>query len=642
MSGHNQACHRNRGYNVICNYYPFKWNDDDGMASGGKAILGWQGQGKDGRNRISCKTGFSHFVDTCVEATLLETLPAPASWTDAEAVCEPLGATVFRAGSWLVWEAVKYFLVDTGNAQPFWVGKWDSVENDIFLKETISWADGGRDASGECVVADPVDLKWSRADCNSPASFLCMQQAKGGHACPSGYTPMVGKHKSCYRISSDISGPEVGGNAHGSISTANILCLEDGTSLASPETSDDRDTLAAWVQQSGIPLSGIVSENSPFKAFTGLRYYKKDSPPYDDERYYSPWEASILAANGTDRAGAGPWNWDQPCRVIESGASNTNLKQSTCLEEHDGSIAQRAVCESRLCEPATDVLCTFPFSTAGRKYDKCTLSGSDTAWCSTEVDSEGVHVPGKEQDCPGSCSSSTCPVGFWPLVRNVCIQESATHLSDVVSSIDEAEEICLSQGARLYQPRSTKSLVVLARNTPAFYKSGNPSTILPFATNQETALGITAQEEGGTMKLFYRDGSEVSPTFIDIPDGLEWDSALDVDPAKTAVNFVSLGKIGNSLPNNFSDGVRPSLSFICEARTFTTIDGDDPGKACHFPFKVNSTSGWYHSCVYDKDVLNRDLVWCATEVDADGVMVPGKSGICDDERRTTYKGPGTT
>ena len=28
--------------------------------------------------------------------------------------------------------------------------------------------------------------------------------------------------------------------------------------------------------------------------------------------------------------------------------------------------------------------------------------------------------------------------------------------------------------------------------------------------------------------------------------------------------------------------------------------------------------------------------------DADGVMVPGKSGICDDERRTTYKGPGTT
>ena len=142
------------------------------------------------------------------------------------------------------------------------------------------------------------------------------------------------------------------------------------------------------------------------------------------------------------------------------------------------------------------------------------------------------------------------------------------------------------------------------------------------------------------MKLYYRDGSEVSPTFIDIPDGLQWDSAPDVDPAKTAVNFVALGKIGNSLPDGFSDGVRPSLSYICEAKIFTTIDGDDPGKQCHFPFKVNATSGWYHSCVYDKDVLDRDLVWCATEVDAEGVVVAGKSGVCDDERRTAVAGPG--
>ena len=55
---------------------------------------------------------------------------------------------------------------------------------------------------------------------------------------------------------------------------------------------------------------------------------------------------------------------------------------------------------------------------------------------------------------------------------------------------------------------------------------------------------------------------------------------------------------------------------------------------------MNATSAWYHSCIYDKDVLDRDLVWCATEVDAEGVMVPGKSGICDDERRTAVSGPG--
>ena len=640
MSGHNQFCHRNRGHSVVCNYFPIHWTaDGEGMGSGGQAISGWMGQGMDGRARISCKQGFSHFIDTCIEASLLTTLPSPASWSDAEGVCEPLESKVFQAGSWLVWEAVKYFLAEKGNTEPFWVGKWEAVEANIFLSDTISWADGGKDASGSCVVADPASLEWSRADCNTQALFLCMQSKDA--SCPSGYAPLNGKHKSCFRISSDISGPEVGGNIHASISTANKMCLEDGASLASPETADDREALVSWFKQQGIPLSGVVSVESSFKAFTGLRFYRKPGDPYEDKKYYSPWEGSILESDGETTAGAGPSNpgWEEPCRLIDTGASHTNLDKSTCLEENGAGESTRVICETRKCEPVSGTFCTFPFTTAGRRFDKCTLSGGGAAWCSTEVDSQGVHVPGKEQDCPATCSSSICPVGFWPHL-NSCLQESATHPSDVVTSVEEAEERCLAQGARLYQPRSTRSLVVLAHRTAAFFKSGSPSTILPFASAQETALGISAKEEGGSMKLYYRDGSEVSPTFIDIPHGLEWDSAPDVDPAKTAVNFVSLGKIGNSLPNGFSDGVRPSLSYICEARPFTTIDGDDPGKSCHFPFKVNATSAWYHSCVYDKDVLDRDLVWCATEVDAEGVMVGGKSGICDDERRTAVAGPG--
>ena len=614
------------------------------MGSGGKAISGWQGQGKDGRARISCKQGFSHFIDTCIEASLLATLPSPATWPDAEDVCEPLESKVFQVGSWLVWEAVKYFLAEKGNTEPFWVGRWEDVEANVFLSETISWADGGKDKSGSCIVADPVDLKWSRTSCNNPALFLCMLPKDA--SCPKGYTPIEGKHKSCYRISTEISGPEVaGGNVHASISTANKICMEDGASLASPESAVDRDALVFWAQQQGIPLTGIVSVSSPFKAFTGLRFYKKDADPYENEKYYSPWEASIQVADGTDRAGTGPSSpgWDKPCRYLKSVSSNTdtNLHTTTCLDEYAPAVERRAVCETRICEPASNRVCTFPFSTAGRRYDKCTLSGSGTAWCSTEVDSQGVHVPGKEQDCPATCSSSICPVGFWPHL-NSCLQESATLPSDVVTSVEEAEERCFKQGARLYQPRSTRSLVVLAHRTATFFKSGtsDPTTILPFANAQETAIGVTAREDGGSMKLYYRDGSEVSPTFIDITDGLQWDSAPDVDPAKTAVNFVSLGKIGNSLPDGFSDGVRPSLSYICEARPYTTLGGDDPGKACHFPFKVNATSAWYHSCVYDKDVLDRDLVWCATEVDAEGVMVPGKRGICDDERRTAVSGPG--
>ena len=66
---------------------------------------------------------------------------------------------MFQAGSWLVWEAVKYFLAEQGNTEPFWVGKWEDVEANIFLSDTISWADGGKDGSGSCVVSNGVKLE---------------------------------------------------------------------------------------------------------------------------------------------------------------------------------------------------------------------------------------------------------------------------------------------------------------------------------------------------------------------------------------------------------------------------------------------------------------------------------------------------
>ena len=65
-----------------------------------------------------------------------------------------------------------------------------------------------------------------------------------------------------------------------------------------------------------------------------------------------------------------------------------------------------------------------------------------------------------------------------------------------------------------------------------------------------------------------------------------------------------------------------------------------PGKPCHFPFKLAKNSSWLHSCVYDKDVRGVDKIWCPTQVDIDGVVVPGKTGTCDDERNTAYAGPG--
>ncbi len=36
----------------------------------------------------------------------------------------------------------------------------------------------------------------------------------------------------------------------------------------------------------------------------------------------------------------------------------------------------------------------------------------------------------------------------------------------------------------------------------------------------------------------------------------------------------------------------------------------------------------------------KPYAWCATAVDANGVMLPNSYGNCDDERNTAYDGPG--
>ena len=51
--------------------------------------------------------------------------------------------------------------------------------------------------------------------------------------------------------------------------------------------------------------------------------------------------------------------------------------------------------------------CVFPFKYHGKSYDGCTLENADDGipWCSTEVDSQGVHVgtQGKWGHCGQEC-----------------------------------------------------------------------------------------------------------------------------------------------------------------------------------------------------------------------------------------------
>ena len=49
--------------------------------------------------------------------------------------------------------------------------------------------------------------------------------------------------------------------------------------------------------------------------------------------------------------------------------------------------------------------CVFPFIFGGRIHDRCTSIDGDAPWCSTSVDSTGVHVSGNWE----YCSDPACP-----------------------------------------------------------------------------------------------------------------------------------------------------------------------------------------------------------------------------------------
>ena len=96
-------------------------------------------------------------------------------------------------------------------------------------------------------------------------------------------------------------------------------------------------------------------------------------------------------------------------------------------------------------------------------------------------------------------------------------------------------------------------------------------------------------------------------------------------------------KIANLDCEGYSVDSSPYLAYVCEAKPMTTID---TFKHCHFPFKETAESSPSYSCLYAVDSKNKPYGWCATSVDADGVMISGEIGKCNDERNTAYSGPG--
>ena len=596
----------------------------------------------------ACPTGFTSFINTCIE--IPTTLPESDFETAASNTgCFADGKQILQPRGFLLAEALKYYFMNIGLTSSFWIGKWTDIENDPYHVQ-VEWAKNGKDVSGDCVLADVNDgFKWTRGDCSKSAAYLCQVLSPN---CPNGYTflPKAGK-SSCFKITEE-TGYEEGFLMYPSISTANKMCLADGTSLSAPDSKEEIVAVWDWITYK----NGVASlSRDYYNAFMGLRSFTErlTIPPSCSscqwqDHYYSPWTKNTPITDVSTSIGVLIGATDQSCTYIQRGQASGALRNTMCYNsEAATSPPTRAICEYRECRISDTESCVFPFRVGGRLYDKCTTVGTEkkTAWCSVETDENHNHIPGREATCPADCLASDCPVGFWPHL-GTCIQDSSSFPTDAQESIPAAEGVCMSQGARLYQPRSTRSIAALAKRTQQFYdktyKIGQAgwNGILGWSTTQETAIGITMEYISSGYKLLYRDGSIVPKGLTKDLSGLEWKTGYPImNDSMPCVNFAEKGYLINNGCDGYSGDETPNLSYVCEAKPFTTIDGDDAFKACHFPFKKTAESDWSHSCVYDKK-SGAPKVWCATEVDANGVVKKGKTGICEDERNTAYAGPG--
>ena len=483
--------------------------------------------------------------------------------------------------------------------------------------KVTDWADGGLDTSLDCVIADASDdYKWKSAACSETAEYLC----ELSHVpCPEGYeyAHTAGpRSKSCFKI---VSGGEYDNNGKwfNSITTAESLCMEDGTRLAAPPKTNNRDFLIDWLKARN-PFLRFTGDPEPAggardeRFWLGFRPFQhsltKDSSCTScnfEDQVISPWEAvPYLEADIMPllQPTSNTFLWTK-CMNLRMDVDRV-VQERECFSHSD--LNFYGICEYRHCETVNDNACIFPFKFSGRSYDTCiTLGSTDgTAYCATAVDNNGTLTTSEE--CHNRCSVSNCPVGFHPHLRS-CIRVSALHNNDVVTTVDEAEAHCLAMGSRLFQPRSAKSLRSLYRKNKAIssYKIYNRNN-----DNLRVILGTNISLDGPSPVPFYRDGTKFPYELIQPSGSWSWGDpgAPNTDDPNNTCIHLSRSLI---FANEHCDLGSPVGSYICEARPSEALDQlDEPsGAVCHFPFKKDADDFWRHSCVYDKTVKVSPFVW---------------------------------
>jgi hypothetical protein len=383
-----------------------------------------------------------------------------------------------------------------------------------------------------------------------------------------------------------------GPNYWQSITTAEKICMEEGTRLAAPDQIAGFSALQSWLYQYK-PNMEASGDTSFLRTWLGYRKIDQSFQGLEGFSVVSPWYNSSQTSVANFVANDANINFPSDCTLQD----NSYRQSFSCLSSSSSDV--RAVCEYRHCSTVSGKYCTFPFKIGNRQYDTCVPFGraDGSAWCATSVDSAGNVLT--DDTCTSTCPVSPCPVGFIPLLQT-CIHISAAHPFDAVQSVQEAENVCMSMGARLYQPRSIKSLrTLLYMNQALFNKNYTiPNSVGNNLLGYNNTLGILAIGIQGSnqFEITYRDGSPFPGMLIDATQyGFGWsaDYPMDLD-----INNCIVLQNKQEFVNVPCSDALGKISYICEARPFATTDGPDANKACIFPFKADSSDVWHHSCVY--------------------------------------------
>jgi hypothetical protein len=382
-----------------------------------------------------------------------------------------------------------------------------------------------------------------------------------------------------------------------SVTTAEKICMEDGARLSTPDQESHYSAIRNWLYiygQNNEANGGYIPSSWYWSGFRRLKQIDNQNVSL-----ISPWYGNTSISLPISLFISNPITFpNYGCINQNDGFPKFDIE---CINMNPVDV--RTLCEYRHCTTVSGAYCIFPFRVGGRLYDTCVPFGraDGSAWCGTSVDSSGNMLT--NDTCPSTCPVSPCPVGFLSMLQT-CIHISAAHPYDTVESVQEAENICMSMGARLYQPRSIKSLrTLLLMNQLLFNKSYSvplvPGLLGYQSSSNSLALGISGFQ---SFVLTYRDGSPFPDSLVNATEyGFTWkDGHPDYNETNDCIVLANKQEFANVQCSGYAKGVNEGdkLSYICEAKPFVTKDGVDPNKTCVFPFKANTSDVWHHSCVY--------------------------------------------